>query len=118
MAEAQSGLQQLTAEVVNGLAGKEVLTPCWTLTAEGSLMSFWLPVFCFRATTAYDTLRTKGVPVGKLDFLGELSIKTWGCRSYFSTGYTISKDPARRLAVHLYRPLREVETLIYSGHST
>ena len=76
VAEAQSGLRQLTAEVVNGLAGKEVLTPWWTFTAEGFLMSFSLPSFYFHATTAYDILRTKGVPVGKLDYLGQLSIKT------------------------------------------
>lgn len=74
--EARSGLQQLTAEVVNGLAGKEVRTPWWTFTAEGFLMSFSLPSFYFHATTAYDILRTKGVPVGKLDFLGQLNIKT------------------------------------------
>ena len=39
-------------------------------------MSFSLPSFYFHATTAYDILRTKGVPVGKLDFLGQLDIKT------------------------------------------
>ena len=74
--ESRSGLQQLTAEAVNGLAGKEVLTPWWTFTAEGFLMSFSLPSFYFHATTAYDILRTKGVPVGKLDYLGQLNIKT------------------------------------------
>ncbi|MDE0453475.1 MAG: DUF1993 domain-containing protein [Gammaproteobacteria bacterium] len=73
--EARSGLQQFTAEMVNGWAGKEVRTPWWTFTAEGFLMSFSLPSFYFHATTAYDILRTKGVPVGKLDFLGQLSIK-------------------------------------------
>ena len=76
MAEARSGLQPLTAEVVNGWEGKEVRTPWWTFAAEGFLMSFSLPSFYFHATTAYDILRMKGVPVGKLDFLGQLSIKT------------------------------------------
>ena len=76
MAEARSGLQPLTAEEVNGLAGREVRTPWWTFTAEGFLMSFSLPSFYFHAATAYDILRTKGVPVGKLDFLGQLNIKT------------------------------------------
>ena len=75
VAEARSGLRQLTAEVVNRWADKEVLTPWWTFTAEGFLMSFSLPSFYFHATTAYDILRTKGVPVGKLDFLGQLSTK-------------------------------------------
>ena len=76
VAEARSGLQQLTADDVNGLAGKEVRTPWWTFTAEGFLMSFSLPSFYFHATTAYDILRTKGVPLGKLDFLGQLNFKT------------------------------------------
>ena len=76
VAEARSGLQQFTAEEVNRLAGKEVLTPWWTFTAEGFLMSFSLPSFYFHATTAYGILRTKGVPVGKLDFLGQLNFKT------------------------------------------
>ena len=74
--EAQSGLQQVSAGVVNGLADKEVRTPWWTFTAEGFLMSFSLPSFYFHVTTAYDILRTKGVPVGKLDYLGQLNIKT------------------------------------------
>ena len=39
-------------------------------------MSFSLPSFYFHVTTAYDILRTKGVPVGKMDFLGQLNIKT------------------------------------------
>ena len=73
---AQSGLQQVTPEVVNGLVGKEVVTPWWSFTAEGFLMSFSLPSFYFHVTTAYDILRTKGVPVGKMDFLGQLNIKT------------------------------------------
>ncbi len=76
VAEAQSGLQQVTVEVVNGLEGKEIRTPWWPFTAEGFLMSFSLPSFYFHVTTAYDILRTKGVPVGKLDFLGQLNIKT------------------------------------------
>lgn len=44
-------------------------------TAENFLMSFTLPNFYFHATTAYDILRAKGVPVGKRDFTGQLRIK-------------------------------------------
>ncbi|MEM7365558.1 MAG: DUF1993 domain-containing protein [Pseudomonadota bacterium] len=75
VAEAHSGLQQLTPEVVNALEGKEVVTHWWPFTAEGFLMSFSLPSFYFHVTTAYDILRTKGVPVGKMDYLGALEIK-------------------------------------------
>ncbi len=44
-------------------------------TAETFLFSFSQPNFYFHATTAYNLLRAKGVPVGKLDFLGELQIQ-------------------------------------------
>ena len=44
-------------------------------TAEGFLMSFSLPNFYFHATTAYDILRTNGVPLGKRDFMGRLKMK-------------------------------------------
>jgi uncharacterized protein len=47
-------------------------------TAEGFLMSFSLPNFHFHATTAYDILRSKGVPLGKLDYMGTLRLKKSG----------------------------------------
>jgi hypothetical protein len=44
-------------------------------TAEGFLTSFSLPNFYFHATTAYDVLRMKGLPIGKRDFMGQMSLK-------------------------------------------
>ena len=44
-------------------------------TAEKFLMSFSLPNFYFHATTAYDILRSKGVPLGKRDFMGQMRMK-------------------------------------------
>jgi hypothetical protein len=44
-------------------------------TAEGFLMSFSLPNFYFHATTAYDILRSKGVPLGKRDYMGQMRMK-------------------------------------------
>lgn len=41
---------------------------------ENFALSFSLPNFYFHATTAYDILRAKGVPIGKLDFLGAMKI--------------------------------------------
>ncbi len=41
-------------------------------TAEEFLLSFSQPNFYFHATTAYDILRWKGVPLGKRDFLGHV----------------------------------------------
>jgi hypothetical protein len=37
---------------------------------EAYLLTFTLPNFFFHVTTAYDILRNKGVPIGKLDYLG------------------------------------------------
>lgn len=42
-------------------------------TALNFALSFSLPNFYFHAATAYDVLRMKGVPIGKMDFLGALS---------------------------------------------
>ena len=39
------------------------------------LFNFELPNFYFHATTAYDILRSKGVPLGKRDFLGKMKLK-------------------------------------------
>ena len=41
-----------------------------TLTAQNFLLSFNQPNFYFHATTFYDILRMKGLPIGKRDFLG------------------------------------------------
>ena len=44
--------------------------------SEVFLKSFSLPNFYFHATTAYDILRSKGVPLGKRDYLGRMRLKT------------------------------------------
>ena len=41
-----------------------------TFTAREYVLAFALPNFFFHITTAYDILRHKGVPLGKLDYLG------------------------------------------------
>jgi len=41
-------------------------------TTENFVLSFSLPNLYFHATTAYDILRMKGVPLGKRDFLGQM----------------------------------------------
>jgi uncharacterized protein len=45
-------------------------------TAEDFLLSFSQPNFYFHATTTYDLLRWKGVPLGKRDFMGRPRTKT------------------------------------------
>jgi hypothetical protein len=44
-------------------------------TAEDYLLSFAQPNFYFHATTAYDILRWKGLPLGKRNFIGRLRLK-------------------------------------------
>ncbi|CAN7385449.1 DUF1993 domain-containing protein [Variovorax paradoxus] len=41
-------------------------------TAQRYLLQFALPNFFFHVTTAYDVLRHKGMPIGKMDYLGKL----------------------------------------------
>jgi hypothetical protein len=80
VAEAREALASLTPEAVNALGGGDVTFHIGDrklpFTAEGSLMSFSLPNFYFHATTAYDILRTNGVPLGKRDFLGRMRMKS------------------------------------------
>ena len=45
-------------------------------TAEEFLLSFSQPNFYFHASTAYDILRWKGLPIGKRDFMGRLRLKS------------------------------------------
>ena len=80
VSEAREELQKLKPDEVNGLAGKDMVFQMrdnkLPFTAEGFLLSFSLPNFYFHATTAYDILRSKGVPLGKRDFLGRLRMKS------------------------------------------
>lgn len=78
--ETRATLQKVTADEVNACEGKDVIFNVRDLklpfVAENFLMSFSLPNFFFHATTAYDILRLKGVPLGKRDFLGKMRMKT------------------------------------------
>lgn len=80
LADTAEGLRRLSREEVDALAGRDVTFQIGDrkvpFTAENFLLSFSLPNFYFHATTAYDILRNKGVPLGKRDFLGKLRIKT------------------------------------------
>lgn len=77
--EAHEDLKKIKPEEINGLMGKDVVFEIGDrklpFTAEGFLQSFSLPNFYFHATTTYDILRVKGVPLGKRDFLGRLKLK-------------------------------------------
>jgi hypothetical protein len=76
--DARTSLEALKPEEVNALEGKDVIFSVRDMKmpfkAEGFLQSFSLPNFHFHATTAYDILRHKGVPIGKRDYLGRLKL--------------------------------------------
>ena len=74
------GLEAFTPDEVNSWAGKDLdlqIGP-WRLafTSETLILSFSLPNFYFHAVTAYDILRTRGVPLGKRDYEGRLRTRT------------------------------------------
>ena len=79
LVETREALHKLTPEEINAYEGKDLIfkgSSVRTFTAEGFLLSFSLPNFYFHATTAYDILRWKGVPVGKRDYIGAPRVKT------------------------------------------
>jgi uncharacterized protein len=82
----------LKAHIVDTLAALETIEPLeinaflgrdmrfafgerqMNFTAENFLLSFSQPNFYFHATTAYDILRWKGLPLSKRDFAGRVRI--------------------------------------------
>lgn len=81
VAELQERIRK-TLEFVNSVSPEQfsgaedrdikLVFPWATYDFKGSrYLTYWaLPNFFFHATTAYDLLRQKGVPIGKADFLG------------------------------------------------
>ena len=71
-------LKGMSADEVNGLADGKLVFKIGgneiPFTNENFALSFSLPNFFFHATTAYDILRNKGVPIGKRDFLGTMKM--------------------------------------------
>jgi hypothetical protein len=76
--DARTSLEKLAPGEVNALEGKDVVFSVRDMKlpfkAEGFLQSFSLPNFHFHATTAYDILRHKGVPLGKRDYMGRMKL--------------------------------------------
>ena len=74
--ESLEKVKATTQAEIDGLAGGKVTFKMGGMeipfTAANFIQSFSLPNFYFHATTAYDILRMKGVPIGKIDFLGAM----------------------------------------------
>lgn len=75
-------LKNIEPNVVNGKKDSEVVVetvvgPYKVETGQRYVGEYAMPVFFFNLTTAYCILRSKGVPVGMVDFLSDaLSPKT------------------------------------------
>jgi hypothetical protein len=69
-----TALEALEAAEVDSFVGRDMRFAFGDrhidFSAENFLLSFSQPNFYFHATTTYDILRWKGVPIGKRDFLG------------------------------------------------
>ena len=82
IAQAEAALKALTPDEVNSWSGKDLdlqLGPRrLAFTPETLFLSFSLPNFHFHAVTAYNILRTRGVPLGKRDYEGWLRTRPAG----------------------------------------
>jgi hypothetical protein len=72
---AQAGLEAVTESELEAIADKTVGfvlggKRLMEMTGQDFLLSFSQPNFYFHATTFYDILRTKGLPLGKRDYMG------------------------------------------------
>ena len=79
IADTLSALEKIASAEVDGFVGRDVRFTFGSnfrdYTAENFLLSFSLPNFYFHATTTYNILRWKGLPIGKRDFMGKTRTK-------------------------------------------
>jgi len=79
VSRAEAMLQAFTPEEIDACAGRELDLQIGprrlAFTAETFILSFSLPNFHFHAVTAYDILRSRGVPIGKRDYEGQLQTR-------------------------------------------
>lgn len=64
--DSTDGKEEQMIEIKTGLS-------TWELSGLEYLQNFALPNFFFHVVTAYDILRSQGVPIGKMDYLGDVS---------------------------------------------
>ena len=78
--KAETTLAALTPAEVDRWEGRELDLQIGprrlAFTAETLILSFSLPNFHFHAVTAYDILRSRGIPLGKRDYEGRLRTRS------------------------------------------
>jgi len=76
MGKTERTLEAYRPEEVDSWAGRaldlQIGPRRLAFTSETLILSFSLPNFHFHAVTAYDILRSRGVPIGKRDYEGRL----------------------------------------------
>jgi hypothetical protein len=77
--EAIAFLEAQSEADINALSGRDVVFRLgereMPFTTDNFLQSFSLPNFYFHAATTYGLLRQQGVPLSKIDFLGQLRLE-------------------------------------------
>lgn len=80
MARAEAALTALAPDEVNEWEGRcldlQIGPRRLAFTSETLVLSFSLPNFHFHTVTAYDILRSNGVPLGKRDYEGQLRTRS------------------------------------------
>jgi hypothetical protein len=76
--ETKAELKTFSVDEINAKAGETVTFKMGGMelpfTTENFVQSFSLPNLYFHASTTYALLRMKGVPLGKIDFMGNMKI--------------------------------------------
>jgi len=79
MDETAAALKAIAPAELDGFVGRDMAFVFGDrrieFTAETFLMTFSVPNFYFHATTAFGILRSRGLPIGKRDFMGQLRLK-------------------------------------------
>src|ERR1700689_608831 len=79
IAETLSALEKIDSAEIDGFLGRDLRFAFGSsyrdYSAEDFLLSFSLPNFYFHATTTYDILRWKGLPLSKRDYMGKTRTK-------------------------------------------
>lgn len=77
---AETTLEAFTRDEIDACTGKDLDLQVGprrlAFTSEIFILSFSLPNFHFHAVTAYDILRSRGVPIGKRDYEGRLRTRS------------------------------------------
>ena len=76
--DAETQLLEVSCDDIDKLLDGQVIFKMgdirWPFTNEDFILSFSLPNFYFHLTTMYDMLRVKGLPLGKMDFVGQMRL--------------------------------------------